>query len=537
MEEHPARMGAWALVAVFGLAFVAVRSALRWRVGRGALSLLFHDTWFHLLYAEEIAANGHRVPRRIRPFLLSTHVAYPPLLHWALSFLPKRIRERTEPFWGGLLDALAGMALLALAAHLPGGTLATGAWAAGLLLATPALQGTGWGPRALHGTPRVLGQLLFALAIFAFLLHRQTGAPGWFAAAAAAGSLIFVASFFSVQAFAFANLIAAALLRSWEPLALLGASFALSLLWFRGYALHLLRSQFRMLAAMRRALRRGEFDCAAIQARNRWRDFLRLPGYLRTDPRRAQELASRRNTWLILLLQMPLVPACFCVGGPTGGFATGCLHDAGAYVWAGLALFALTSLRPFLFLGEAERYAEHVLPLLCLTMAFALPAAPPGLGAALPVGVLAVSVAVGVWNARGFLRQERAGRARQDQVRETLEWIRRQAAGRRFAVLPRGSLNLLIPYLAGGSVLYGQWASHSPPDVQALRNPESAEFARCRDGLFERFGIDYVVLDVRRRERPGFRDMFAAYPEAFGNAAFSVRAFRPPAAGHGSPAG
>ena len=536
-------MTEWVWVPVLVLVCMAWRSFPRWLVRRGALSLLFHDTWFHLLYAEEIAANGHRVPRRIGGFLLSTHVAYPPAMHWLLSFFPRRWRERVEPLLGGLWDGLAAAALCGVAVGgIPGGTGGRGALAVLLFLVTPAMLGAGWGPRALHGTPRVFGQMLFSLSAFGFLMYQTTGAWGWLAAAAGVGSLIFVSSLFSVQAFVFLNLLVALGLRSWVPVGLVLASLAMSLVWFKGYSLHLLRSQIRILAAMERSLRRGQFDDVDIQRRNRWQEMFRWPLYVLTDPRKARQQAKKQNTWLILLLQTPLVAGCFLLGGPTGGFATGPLSVAGLYVWAGLAVFVLTSLRPLLFLGEAERYVEHVVPLLCLTMAFSVASAPGGAGIWIPALLLAYSLGAYLVLAVGFVRKGRRSMPRQAQVAAALDWIRVQAAGGRFAVLPRSQMNLLIPYLAGGAVLYGQWASHSPPEVQALRNPASTEFAACREGLFARYRVDHVVVATRARTEPGIRELFSVYPVAFQNEEVTVLTCRRdnlpvPGAGQRPPAG
>jgi hypothetical protein len=522
----------WAMYPVVVLVFVVLRSLPRLLVNRGALSLVFHDTWFHLLYAEEIAANGHRIPRRILQFLLSTRATYPPLMHWLLSFLPRRWRERTEPFWGGLCDGLAAAALLATILHgMPGGTLRIGLLAVLLFLITPAMLGTGWGPRALHGTPRVFGQMLFTLSALSFLSYRATGSMAWFAAAAFFGSLIFVSSMFSVQVFVFLNLLVALFSRSWAPVGLAAAGFVLSLPWFGGHAVHSLRKQVRILTIMERSLRRGQFDSPVIQGRNRWRDLLRWPVDLLRDPRKARHFATQQNTWLILLLQTPLAPACFLLGGPAGGFASGPMQEAGLYVWAGLALFALTSLRPLLFLGEAERYVEHVVPLLCLTLAFAAVSAPGAAG----IGVLAILIAYSLFayvkNAMEFVRAERSNLPRQPRVAEVLNWILGCANGKRFVVLPRNQMNLLIPYFTAGSVLYGQWASHAPPDVQALRNPASEEFAKCRENLFDRFGIDYVVTETYPRENTGIRELFAAYPAVFQNTEITLLRRCPPAPG------
>lgn len=512
----------WVLYPLVVLGVAGFRSLPRLRVNRGALSLLVNDTWFHLLFAEEMAANGHRVPKRIGGFLLSENVAYPPLMHWVLSYLPRRWRERTEPLWGGLCDGLVAAGLLGLGIHgFPGGTVWTGLLAVLVYVVTPGMMGVGWGPRVLHGTPRAFGQMLFFASTVSFLLYRSTGEWGWLAGAVLAGSWIFVSSLFGVQAFVFMNGLVAVLLRSWEPLGLVAAAFGVSLAWFGGYSWHLRRSHLDMLAAMRKSLGRGGFD-GTIQARNQWRELLRFPVYLLKNPQKARMLAFKENTWLILLIQMPLVPACFLLGGPGGGGGEGLLREAGLYVWAGLAVFAATSWRPLLFLGEAERYVEHGVPLLGLTLAAAAVRAPGGWMAGVMGAVVLVSAAVTGWHALDFVRRGRRNLAKQEQVRKVLHWIQRNGAGKRFAVLPRNGLNLLIPYFTKGSVLFGRWRGNSPPDVMALRNPELEEFARHREGLLARHGIDYVVAALRSRESPGLRGLFKEYAVVFQNEDFAI---------------
>jgi hypothetical protein len=496
----------WLVYPVVVLVFVLARSLPRWRVDRGALGLHLNDPWYHLLLAKEIAKHGHRIPKRMSRFLLSTELAYPPLMHWLWSFLPLKGRERLEPAWGGLCDGLAAAALLAVAVRgVPGGTWAGGGLAVLLFLVTPGMLGVGWGPRALHGTPRVFGQLLFTLSAFSFLLFRATGAWGWFWAAAMFGSLIFVSSLFSVQAFVFLNVLLALFSRSWEPLALVAAGFGLSLAWFRGYTLHLRRSHVQMLQAMERSLRQGWFDGESIQRRNRWGELVRFPLTLFRDPQKARMLAYKENTGLIVLTLLPLVPVWFLPGGPAWGAAEGMLQEAGLYVWAGLAVFAATSLRPLLFLGEAERYMEHVVPLVCLGLGAAAVNSPGSAGWIVMGLLLAYSAGASIWNAADFVRRGRQGREAQRRIRETLKWIRRHADGRRFAVLPRNGMNCLIAYRAGGSVLFGRWRGDSPPEVQALRNPASAEFAQHRRALFARYAIDYVVTATRAKGQPGIR--------------------------------
>ena len=83
-------------------------------------------------------------------------------------------------------------------------------------------------------------------------------------------------------------------------------------------------------------------------------------------------------------------------------------------------------------------------------------------------------------------------------------------------------MNPLIAYRAGGSVLFGRWRGDSPPELQALRNPASAEFARHRPTLFAQYAIDYVVVATRARDLPGIWDLVADYPAVFQNKEFTI---------------
>ncbi|HMP76288.1 MAG TPA: hypothetical protein PKE12_08335 [Kiritimatiellia bacterium] len=516
-------------VLAFPIIFLGVavaRAGPRLCVHGGRLSLLVHDSWFHLLLADAMRASGHRVPRRIPGFLLSTHVAYPPLLHYLLSFAGRRARERLEPWLGGICDGLTAVVIYAVAAHgLPGGTPAWG-WGATLLYTvTPGMLGVGWGPRALHGTPRVFGQLLFAGSSCCFLLHRGTGNILWMGTAILIGSLIVVASRFTAQVFVLGALLLAVILHAWSPLVWAGASLALSFVWFGGYARQLVKGHLRSLWMQAASFRRGRFDDPEIQQRNQWRDLFGLPWFLLFDRNRARKILLQRNTFLLALIQMPLLPAYLLLrpSAPSPPW----LQPLEAFLLAGAILFLLTSLRPFLFLGEAERYLEHVVPLACVALGAFARAQPGGWTHPGMLALAAFSTAVYIALGVDFIRRARASTPRESTAREVLDWITRHAPEGRFAVLPRSNMNLLIPYFTSGQTLFGQWARGADPDILALRDPASPAFARCRDALFARFDTHFVLTTQRARNSPGIAELFAAYPVVWENQLYAMLAARP----------
>ncbi|MBW2107106.1 MAG: hypothetical protein JRI36_00355 [Deltaproteobacteria bacterium] len=103
-----------------------------------------------------------------------------------------------------------------------------------------------------------------------------------------------------------------------------------------------------------------------IDDRNSFRILLALPRLFLTNPARSIRFVFDKCTPVILLYSVPVLPfvlywACF---SPTDVRITQSpvLYFCLAITLTALAVFVLTSTRPFLFLGQAERYFEYALP-------------------------------------------------------------------------------------------------------------------------------------------------------------------------------
>jgi len=63
------------------------------------------DSFFHLLVGEEITKKG-RLPSKIGYFTISGTYAYPPLLHYIISYLLKYMSAKKVQFFSIIIDAI-----------------------------------------------------------------------------------------------------------------------------------------------------------------------------------------------------------------------------------------------------------------------------------------------------------------------------------------------------------------------------------------------------------------------------------------------
>ncbi|WP_215237686.1 hypothetical protein [Dyadobacter helix] len=482
-----------------------------------------HDTWYHLMLAEEIRQNGYKLPSKISRFLLSESITYPPLFHVLLSCLNKRHRTAIEPFTGGLLDGLVGVCLFFIAHEWGNLGVSISVLSALLFVFSPYSLGLNFSPRATLGTPRVFGQFLFFLAVLMLLLYLDTGFYYYGSAAVVLGGLIFLSSMFSSQAFAFVLVIWSLLLVSVVPLVVLLSSYLLSLLVSRGYSWHITKGHVQHLTIMAKTFWKGRFSTQHIQQRNRLDDLLNAPRQLFTNPKQVFFLFYVRNTFLIVLFQMPVIALYiyYRFSWPEALTNVPMIHLLDTLLLSGLLVFLATSTKPFLFLGEAERYMEHVSPFCCLLIGLML--SETGYLWA-TYWVLIFSIGLYFVNVCLFIYQVKSknSKERERDVESILEWINTKAPQKRFAVLPHSNLNIVIPYFTDSYVLFGQWKNSSSPAIKSLKDVESDEFRRYRSSLLQRYAIDYIITANVTPTHPNLADMKNNFPVVFQNSSYYV---------------
>jgi len=109
-----------------------------------------------------------------------------------------------------------------------------------------------------------------------------------------------------------------------------------------------------------------ELPGRTIDDRNSFKILLALPKLLWSEPVRAIRFVFDKCTPVILLYSVPVLPfVLFWAFSPPTGVSikeSPVLNYCLGITLTGLAVFVLTSTKPLLFFGQAERYFEYVLP-------------------------------------------------------------------------------------------------------------------------------------------------------------------------------
>jgi len=340
------------------------------------------DAHYNLLCAERIRENRLKRPREIRGLLRAELYDYPPLFHYFLALFPRTVREHLAPFVSAITDSIHVVIIYFFTLYLfqlpQLSQYATDAsWTAStaaLLFATsPALLYYGVGPRAFDATPRPLCELFVTVTFFfalVFYCHGDYWAlllSGLFAA------LTLLTSKFGAQVLVFFSIGLAAFLRAPLLLVIPAVGIVLALAVSKGHYWKVLTAQTRYLILYQKMLVKRH--PIIIQRSN--------PAYFKNvvssglkgdfkDFARSLINLLNNNTYVILVIRNVLffVLLFLCITHwqmITSGSATIFL---GSWIAVSLIVFFLTSLRPFLFLGEAERYMEHSVPAQVILLSF-----------------------------------------------------------------------------------------------------------------------------------------------------------------------
>ncbi len=505
-------------------------------------TLVSSDTWFHLYLTKSLKENGGRVPGRLPGVLTDCRIDYQVLFHRLLSLFPVRRLTDIEPFVGSVIDTVYCLVVFAVA-HVflsdvfadPRTARNAAAVAAGLHIITPAMLGPGWGPRTLTATPRPLGQLLFFLTSICWVRYLRNGDTSLLALSVVFGSLLFMASKFSLQAFLFCSLFSCLFLLSWIPLLVFVASLTAATLVSRGYILKGLEGQVTHLAEYAASSWRGEYVGSNISERNRLSHIYLVFLYLLNDRTEAARILFSRNSFFYVALQIPAFPlflylcctqTAVILAAPGPAFR--------AVELAMVVMFLLTSLRPLLFLGEAERYIEHALPYIAIHIALILFLVPDSLPAWSVYAFLVFSLGVYVCDTamHVVLRRDHAGYG--DGV---IAW----AKGAKIAcadVIPRStSLTFRLPFQAGVPVLSrGTLRTGFSSEQKLLAHVFSPRYVACHREIYDKYGVDHIVIDREHRRSNTGTAFLALYPVVYSDRHHIVLSYAPGAGIAGDPA-
>lgn len=318
------------------------------------------DSYFHLSIARTIKENKHRIPDRLPRVITYSRLTYPFLFHWLFALLPFRSFLWAERYLSAGIDVmmLAVSFLIAkkyLAAAGFSDSLAIANWTLLLLALGPALLAVNRGPRSYHATPRTPGQLFFLVFMGTQLLYAVDPRIGYLLISGSAVALISLMSKFTNQAVVFMSL-GLFLTGDFTPLLTALGGYAGAIVVAGEKVIHILRGQIKYSLFYFSHLRKVNLDPAHI----RLLDYLAHIKEIGVSPKRAAIWFYQENFfWHRFIRNFPwlpliLIPVFSGAWPPEAGLAT--LYQ---WIFVSVALAAATAIKPLLFLGEADRYAEH----------------------------------------------------------------------------------------------------------------------------------------------------------------------------------
>ena len=480
------------------------------------------DAYYHLLAAQRIREHGFRLPERLRGLFFPGPYDYPPLFHVLLAIVPVPMIARAERVVSILIDAsyvalcYAFVRYALVVGYEVDGSLAArrALILAGLLALSPALLYVGRGPRTYNANPRILAELLFAgVMATTFVWVMDGGVLALLAAGVLAGVLLLSSKFGAQVLVAFLPLLALATRRA-DLLVVPAAGLLVAVIVSRGHYLRVLRGHIGHLTLFGRL---GNERGSPRAERSEWREFGRLLSSLAT-PSAWYRLLCVNSIGSFLVRNPQLVLVALVAPVVAASTATSLLLS---WIVVSLAVFLAISLRPLLFLGEAERYVAYSVPAQLAVLGAGWESVPSWAWWLL----LAYSVVVSAGYQAIFVRLARRDPASLAQRREVVAFLQGQPRCRR--ILPVGEAPHSLAYLSGHEVFYpcGNFQIWETTLSEYRRIYD--EFARPRlDTLAEtsaRYDIDTIL--VNKRQDSSIAAALHHYPALFENEAYVVYDF------------
>jgi hypothetical protein len=314
------------------------------------------DSFDHYILIDVIRDANHRVPKKTDHFATDGAYHYPFLLHWLLSFVPYEC-ESIGRYFSAVMDVLF-CGVVATAAGLNYITPLQTVLGFGIVLATPQLIR----PDLSHGTgisARKVGLLFVSVAVLLFTPWVLAGSTVSLCVSLSAGSLVFLTSKFSTQAYIILSLGLSILITPLYGVAFLAAA-VLAVVISRGRYLRILESHLRHLWTYATYT---QYKTPGLVPKN---PLTEVAGFVQDvmSIRSIGELKAVLQTNLVTraFVNIPHVPFGLVLiavewqqlmSSPTNIFV----------IWFLIAVcaFAVTSLPYLRFLGQSERYLEFSL--------------------------------------------------------------------------------------------------------------------------------------------------------------------------------
>lgn len=136
------------------------------------------DTYFHLELSDQIRANNQKVPRILDRIYFQYEHSYPSLFHRFFALFDYQTKRQIEKMVAPVTDTIYVLVAYAFGLLIQKNSLELSSFSfytldfaelsAALFMLYPGLIVLGIGPRIFSGSPRIIGQLIFATIIYLF---------------------------------------------------------------------------------------------------------------------------------------------------------------------------------------------------------------------------------------------------------------------------------------------------------------------------------------------------------------------------------
>jgi len=283
----------------------------------------------------------------------------PFMWHWLIGFFDAKALLRNQAWLNGVIDSLFAV-IAFLIAQSGGYSERVALYAVAIYVLTPMwFSSIAIGPRIAGFTPRLSAEVATNLFFLVCLLPLGLSELHVVILGGVLAAFVLSSSKFGVQALLFLTPLISLIGGSLLPLVSLVAGLILLLVMSRGKVIGQLRSQVMHLAWYCKENFKGKMH---VSNRNSFRAlFKRSEPSLKTYVVKLVHRLISENSYTSVLIKLPvifLVVYAFLQSNSMGQDVEA-LAGAAPIAAAGLVYFVV-NLRPFLFLGEAERYLNHV---------------------------------------------------------------------------------------------------------------------------------------------------------------------------------
>jgi hypothetical protein len=316
------------------------------------------DTWYHISSVMSIYNNGMKIPKCNDGYILGGKYDYPYLAHLIVAFFSKSNILKYERFIGPLVDTfyiIVGFYYFSFILNYydikDNGQLINFLL---LLVFSPSMLKISTGPRIYSFTPRVFGELFIFIYFISLHMYLLDDNIIFLILAILFGSFALNTTTFGSQVLVLFSLILSILLENYLPLITLILSLIFAFIISGGHYFNIIKQQLKYT---KQYALYGQFNHPALQKRNRLIQYVNFFKYLFK--------LKLKNAYTIFHSDLVFINIIYKNFDVIIAFGILFLIDLEQsfienLFLSGLIIFLVTSFRPFLFLGESDRYFDYL---------------------------------------------------------------------------------------------------------------------------------------------------------------------------------